>query len=99
MLGTSFGNLQIVHCCNTRPYKMAWDLVAPFKPEDKTFDKLKDVVLKHFKLKPSAILQRYKFNQTCNRLANGRMFCHRSAAHCAKVQFRGPAIQAADFLT
>ena len=52
----------LLSVCGAQTYKLMCDLVAPLKPKDKTFDELKDVVQKHLKPRPSAIVQRYKFN-------------------------------------
>ena len=47
-------------------YKVIRNLVAPAKPTDKSFEELVKIVRDHYQLKPSAIVQRLKFN-TCVR--------------------------------
>ena len=43
-------------------YKILRNIVSPDKPADKTFPELVEALLRHFHLKPSEIVKRFKFH-------------------------------------
>ena len=52
----------LLSVCGPTTYKLIRNLVAPAKPTDKTFTELVALVRDHYQPKPSAIVQRLKFN-------------------------------------
>ena len=52
----------LLSVCGVKTYQLMRDLVSPAKPADKTYGEIVDVVTKHYSPKPSAIMQRFKFN-------------------------------------
>ena len=49
-------------CVGAKPYKLVRSLVAPEDPKDKSYEDLAKLLQDHFMPKPSAIVQRFKFN-------------------------------------
>ena len=63
--GVSDGEKQraiLLSVCGSKTYKLIRNLTTPQKPSDKTFAELVDLVQGHQHPKPSAIVQRFKFN-------------------------------------
>lgn len=52
----------LLSVCGAATYKLIHSLVHPYKPTDKIFDELVELVKNHHKLPPSEIVQRYNFN-------------------------------------
>ena len=48
--------------CGAATYQLIWNLVAPEKPTDKTFQQLVTLVQEHHQLPPSVIVQRFNFH-------------------------------------
>ena len=48
--------------CGSKTYKLIQNLTMPGKPSDKTFEEIVKLVQNHENPKPSAIVQRFKFN-------------------------------------
>ena len=49
-------------CVGAKTYKLVRSLVAPEDPKDKSYEDLAKLLQDHFMPKPSAIVQRFKFN-------------------------------------
>ena len=49
-------------CVGAKTYKLVGSLVAPEDPKDKSYEDLAKLLQHHFMPKPSAIVQRFKFN-------------------------------------
>ena len=49
-------------CVGAKTYKLVGSLVAPEDPKDKSYEDLAKLLQDHFMPKPSAIVQRFKFN-------------------------------------
>ena len=49
-------------CVGAKTYKLVWSLVAPEDPKDKGYEDLAKLLQDHFMPKPSAVVQRLKFN-------------------------------------
>ena len=52
----------LLSVCGAKTYKLIRNLVAPDKPDSKTFKELAELVQNHRNPKPSEIVQRFKFN-------------------------------------
>ena len=52
----------LLSVCGSRTYKLIRNLTMPGKPSDKTFKEIVELVQNHENPKPSAIVQRFKFN-------------------------------------
>ena len=50
-----------------RIYSLLRDLLAPAKPDKKTFQELAEVLKNHFKLKPLVLAERYYFHTRCQK--------------------------------
>ena len=55
--------LSVVGCST---YNLLRSLIAPAKPTDKTFEQLVEVLSTHYSMKPTEIMQRFRFN-SCKR--------------------------------
>ncbi|CAN8014165.1 unnamed protein product [Ixodes persulcatus] len=49
-------------CCGAKTYALLRDLVKPAKPQDKSLDEVLSVLGNHYCPKPSAVVQRFRFN-------------------------------------
>ena len=49
-------------CVGAKTYKLVRSLVAPEDPKDKSYEDLAKLLQDHFMPKPSAVVQRLKFN-------------------------------------
>lgn len=52
----------LLSVCGSKTYKLIRNLTMPGKPSDMKFTELVDLVQQHQHPKPSAIVQRFKFN-------------------------------------
>ena len=52
----------LISAMGAKAYKLLQNLITPSSPSDKSFKELVDVMMKHFCLPPSEIVQRFKFN-------------------------------------
>ncbi|CAB4039062.1 Hypothetical predicted protein [Paramuricea clavata] len=52
----------LLSVCGSKTYKLIRNLITPNKPSEKTFAELVELVQQHQHPKPSAIVQRFKFN-------------------------------------
>ena len=52
----------LLSVCGSKTYKLIRNLTMPEKPSDKTFKELVELVQHHENPKPSAIVQRFRFN-------------------------------------
>ena len=52
----------LLSVCGSKTYKLIRNLTMPGKPSDKTFKEIVELVQNHENPKPSAIVQRFKFN-------------------------------------
>ena len=52
----------LLSVCGAKTYKLIRNLVAPEKPDSKSFKELAELVKNHRNPKPSEIVQRFKFN-------------------------------------
>ena len=57
----------LLSVCGAKTYKLIRNLLAPAKPDSKTFDELAELVKNHRNPKPSEIVQRFKFNSRFRR--------------------------------
>ncbi len=55
--------------CGSKTYKLIRNLTMPGKPSDKTFEEIVELVQNHENPKPSAIVQRFKFNTRFRKLS------------------------------
>ncbi|XP_058858757.1 uncharacterized protein K02A2.6-like [Acipenser ruthenus] len=56
----------LLSVCGAKTYSLLRSLVAPLKPSEKTFAELVAALTEHYNPKPSAIVQRFKFD-SCSR--------------------------------
>ena len=53
--------------CGSKVYSLVKSLIAPTKPEEKSYQELIDVVKDHLQPKPLVVAERYKFHQRSQR--------------------------------
>ncbi|XP_075730815.1 uncharacterized protein LOC142774303 [Rhipicephalus microplus] len=51
-----------ISCCGQKTYALLRNLVKPAKPSDKNLDEILQVLGSHYCQKPSAVMQRFRFN-------------------------------------
>ena len=76
----------LLSSCGSKTYRLIRNLVAPTKPGDKTFAEIVEIVQNHHHPKPSAIVQRFKFNSRCRQsgesIATFMSELRRLSEHC-----------------
>ena len=76
----------LLSVCGSKVYKLMCDLLAPTKPKEKLYQELVKLIQDHLVLKPSEIVQRFKFNNRfCNEgesVADFVVVLRNLAEHC-----------------
>ena len=80
-----------------RIYSLLRDLLAPAKPDEKTFQELAEVLKNHFEPKPLVIAERYYFHTRCQKptetIAEYVAELRRLATHCEFGEYLNDALR------
>ena len=73
---------KLLNVCGSKAYKLMCDLLAPAKPEEKSYQELVKLIQDHLAPKPSEIVRRFMFNNRLESVADFVAALRNLAEHC-----------------